>query len=160
MPTIAAAKKFPPVLVTRATPPKQPKAIRAISPRGAVRAGVFGSLSAISSTRASIVNTTRVTGRPKKASLVPAKCNQPRCAAQQTAAGGVSERSPVRQPRRKQRRSNVMTGNVPFLRRQYLTLLRGTVASQCERRSTRTADGTSGPRAFPNLPLSFLIFDL
>ena len=50
-----------------------------------------------------------------------------------------------------------MTGNVPFLRRQYLTLLRGTVASQCERRSTRTADGTSGPRAFPNLPLSFLI---
>jgi hypothetical protein len=41
--------------------------------------------------------------------LVPAKCNQPRCAAQQTTAGGVSDRCPVRQPRRKQRRSNVMT---------------------------------------------------
>jgi hypothetical protein len=73
--------------------------------------GVLGSLSAISSIRASSVKTMRVTRRPKKASLVPAKCNQPRCAAQQTVAGGVSERSPVTQPRRKQRRSKVMTGS-------------------------------------------------
>ncbi len=111
MPTIAATNKFPPALVARVTAPKQPRTIRAIRPRGAVRAGVFGSLSAISSTTASSVRTMRVTGRSKKANSVPAKCNQPRCAAQQTTAGGVSERSPVRQPRRKQkqRKSKVMT---------------------------------------------------
>jgi hypothetical protein len=51
----------------------------------------------------------RVTGLFKNASLVPAKCNQPRCAAQQTAAAGVSDRSPVKQPRTKQRRSKVTT---------------------------------------------------
>jgi hypothetical protein len=43
-----------------------------------------------------------------KASLVPAKFNQPRCAAQQTTAGGVSERNPVRQPSSRQKTSNVM----------------------------------------------------
>jgi hypothetical protein len=52
-----------------------------------------------------------ITGLPKKASLAPAKCSQPKCAAQQITAEGVSERSPVRQPRRKQRRSSVMAGN-------------------------------------------------
>ena len=113
--------KFPPVLVARATPPKQPRTIRALKPRGAVRAGVLGSLSAISSTRADSVRTTRVAGRPRNASLVPAKCNQPRWVAQQTTAGAVSERSPVKQPRRKQRRSNVMTGNAPFVGRESLT---------------------------------------
>ena len=44
-----------------------------------------------------------------KASLVPAKFNQPRCAAQQTAAGGVSERNPVTQPSRRQKISNIMS---------------------------------------------------
>jgi hypothetical protein len=44
-----------------------------------------------------------------KASLVPEKCNQLRCAAQHTTAGAVSERNPATQPRRKQNSSSVMT---------------------------------------------------
>src|SRR4029077_10462437 len=75
---------------------------------GAVRGGAFGSFSAINSTTAKSVRTMSVTGRSMKASLVPAKFSQPRCAAQQTTAGAVSERSPVRQPRRRQKRSKVM----------------------------------------------------
>jgi hypothetical protein len=61
---------------------------------------VFGSLSAISSTTASNVKTINVDGWLMKASLVPAKCNQPRCAAQHTSAGGVSDRRPSTPPRR------------------------------------------------------------
>ena len=82
--------------------------MRAISPGGVVRAGVFGSLSAISSMTAKSVRTMSVTGRSIKASLLPAKSSQPRYAAQPTTAGAVSERSPVRLPRRRQKRSNVM----------------------------------------------------
>ena len=108
-PTIAGTSKFPPAFVASATAHKQPRTTRAISPGGAVRAGVFGSLSAISSATAKIVKTTSATERSMKASLVPAKFNQPRCAAQQTAAGGVSERNPVRQPSRRQKTSNVMS---------------------------------------------------
>ncbi len=44
-----------------------------------------------------------------KASLVLAKFNQPRCAAQQTAAGVVRQRNPVRQPNRRQKTSNIMS---------------------------------------------------
>src|ERR1700683_624910 len=84
MPTIAGTSNFPPALVARATSHKQPKTIRASSPGGAVRAGVFGSLSAISSATAKSVKRMRVIGRCMKASLVPAKFNQPRYAAQQT----------------------------------------------------------------------------
>ena len=54
-----------------------------------------------------------------KASLVPVKFNQPRYAAQHTTAGGVSERSPVRQPRSRQKTSNVMSEAMPL----YLTRL-------------------------------------
>src|SRR4029077_20345499 len=81
-----------------------------ISGGGAVRAGVFGSLSTISSPRASRVNKITVVRCPTNANRVPARCNQPRWAPQQTAAGAVSERNPATQPRRKQR-SNSMARN-------------------------------------------------
>ena len=114
MPTIAEAIGLPPALVASATPQNPPKTMRAIRPGGAVRAGVFGSLSVVSSRRASSVKILRVAGCARNASLVPAKCNQPRCAAQHTTAGAVSERSPATQPRKKQRRNTVMHHRIPF----------------------------------------------
>jgi hypothetical protein len=120
--TIEGTSKFRPALVASATPHKQPRAMRAISPGGAVRAGVFGSLSAISSMAAKTVRTMSVTGRSMKASLVPAKSSQPRFAAQQTTAGAVSERSPVRLPRRRQKRSKVMIVAMRLFGRPYFNV--------------------------------------
>lgn len=56
-----------------ARPHAAPKKIRAPKPKGAVRAGVLGSLSAISSAIASSVKIINVAGRLMKANLVPAK---------------------------------------------------------------------------------------
>jgi hypothetical protein len=86
--------------VAIARPHAPPKNKRAVIPRGAVRAGVFGSLSAINSATASTVKTINVERWLTKANLVPSKCNQPKHAAQHTSAGGVSDRRPSTQPRR------------------------------------------------------------
>jgi hypothetical protein len=75
----------------------KPRTTRAFSPGGVVRAGVFGCLSAISSTTAEMVKTTSAIGWSAKASLLPAKSSQPRCTAQQTTPGAVRQRNPVRQ---------------------------------------------------------------
>ena len=92
-----------------------------MSPMGAVRAGVFGSLSAVSSPRASSVKITRAAGALMNASFVPAKFSQPKCALHEITAGPVSERRPVTQPIKKQRKSNVTMA--PFLPASDNTLL-------------------------------------
>src|SRR5438105_1873698 len=93
------------VLIASAKPHAPPRKPRAISPIGEVRAGVCGSLSTTSSTRASSEPTISVNGRLTNASLLPAKCSHPKCAAQDTTSGAVNERKPATQPKRKIRMS-------------------------------------------------------
>lgn len=74
--------------------------MRAINPGGAVRLGVFGSLSATSSSKASRV-------RSATAAVPPIQENardtfsQPRCVAHAVHATGASDRNPVNSPIRK-----------------------------------------------------------
>src|SRR3989442_15861053 len=73
--------------VARHAPAKAPMMMRAISPGGAVRLGVFGSLSVVSSTRASTVKTATAGTVPIQESR-RGSLSQPRGAAQAVAAGG------------------------------------------------------------------------
>src|SRR5580693_5053717 len=75
-------------------PESAPHTKRAINPTGAVRLGVEGSLSAMSSAIASTVKMATAAVDPMNASRVPARLSQPRCAAQAVIAGAVIERIP------------------------------------------------------------------
>jgi hypothetical protein len=75
-------------------PERAPQIKRAISPTGAVRLGVEGSLSVMISRIASTVNIATAAVEPMNASRVPARLSQPRCAAQAVTAGAVKERIP------------------------------------------------------------------
>src|SRR5580698_4812842 len=79
-------------------PESAPQIKRAISPTGAVRLGVEGSLSEISSAMASTVKMAPAAVDPMNASRVPARLSQPRCAAQAVTAGAVNERIPDTMP--------------------------------------------------------------
>src|SRR5579863_2003740 len=99
-----AAPRIAPIVMdsacepARAAPHNAPKTMRAIRPTGAVRAGAFGSLSAISSTTAPTVKTATAASEPRKWTRVWPRSIQPRCAAQATTAGAVRERKPQTTP--------------------------------------------------------------
>ena len=69
MPTIEATIRLPPALTASAEPQNAPITMRAIRPGGAVRAGVFGSLSLTNSTSASNVKIIKVAVWSMNASL-------------------------------------------------------------------------------------------
>src|SRR5215208_3857040 len=71
--------------------------MRAISPGGAVRFGVFGSLSKMSSVMANGLRIITAGSEPMRDSG-RASFSQPRYTAHATAAGGVSERNPAKSP--------------------------------------------------------------
>src|SRR4029077_15061794 len=71
---------------------------------GLVRFGVFGSLSATSSASARADRIMVAALEPKEDSHEPLRSSHPRCAAQLTSAGAVSERNPAMTPREKQPR--------------------------------------------------------
>jgi hypothetical protein len=75
-------------------PERAPETKRAISPTGAVRLGVEGNLSAMSSTIASTVKMAIAAVDPINASRVPARLSQFPCAAQAATAGAVRDRIP------------------------------------------------------------------
>src|SRR5579864_5082041 len=66
-----------------------------------VRFGVFGSLSATSSQSARNDRIMIAARKPKKDSQEPLRSSHPRCAAQLTTAGAVSERNPAMIPMEK-----------------------------------------------------------
>src|SRR6185369_17400255 len=78
-------------------PVKPPVTMRAMSPGGAVRLGVFGSLSKMISV---IANRLRIitAGSEPMSAHGRASLNQPKCTAHATAAGGVSDRNPAKSP--------------------------------------------------------------
>src|SRR5688572_22257703 len=71
--------------------------MRAISPSGAVRFGVFGSLSTMISAMANRLKIITAGSEPMRDSG-RASLSQPRYTAHATAAGGVSERNPAKSP--------------------------------------------------------------
>src|SRR5690349_14227768 len=71
--------------------------MRPISPRGAVRFGVFGSLSIMTSVMANTLRIITAGSEPMRDSR-RVRLSQPRCTAHATAAGGVSERNPAKSP--------------------------------------------------------------
>jgi len=71
--------------------------MRAISPGGAVRFGVFGSLSIKISVRANRLRIITPGSEPVRDSG-RTRLSQPRYTAHATAAGGVSERNPAKSP--------------------------------------------------------------
>src|SRR5262249_8282355 len=81
-----------------AAPLNPPVTSRAMKPMGALRLGVVGSLSTISSAIAQRLRTYGVAANPRKASGVVSSRSQPRRAAQLTTAGAVIERSPAMTP--------------------------------------------------------------
>src|SRR5580692_11650276 len=85
-------------------PERAPATKRAISPTGAVRLGVEGSLSAMSSTIASTVKMATAAVDAINASRVPARFSQFRCAAQAVTAGAVRDRIPDTMPIAKARK--------------------------------------------------------
>ena len=87
--------------IATAKPQAPPNTTRATNPTRAVRAGVLGILSAISSPSAMIVIIHSARGRARNSSLVPDNGSQPKCAAQHTVAGAVIDRSPSTQPKTK-----------------------------------------------------------
>jgi len=83
--------------------------MRAVNPSAALRLGVFGNLSAISSMTASAVKVYAVIGKAMNASGVRSRCIQPKRAAQLRTAGAVSDRSPAITPIRNARGSGDTT---------------------------------------------------
>jgi hypothetical protein len=81
-------------------PVNPPITIRAINPGGDVRFGVFGSLSATSSTIARSVKIATDGSEPIRESG-PWSRSQPKYTAQAVVAGAISERSPAKNPIRK-----------------------------------------------------------
>src|ERR1051325_2654581 len=71
--------------------------MRPISPGGAVRFGVFGSLSKKISVMANTLRIITAGSEPTRDSG-RASLSQPRCTAHATAAGGVSDRNPAKSP--------------------------------------------------------------
>jgi hypothetical protein len=86
----------PPAEATHA-PVNPPSKIRAINPGGAVRLGVFGSLSVTSSTNAKIVKITAAVVVPIQERGL-GTFSQPKCAAQAFTAGGAKDRNPAKNP--------------------------------------------------------------
>ena len=78
-------------------PLNAPNKIRAINPGGAVRLGVFGSLSVTSSTDANSVKITAAVVVPIHERGL-GTFSQPECVAQAVAAVGVKDRNPVKNP--------------------------------------------------------------
>src|SRR5580704_7598370 len=93
-----------PVDTPTQAPDRAPQKNRAIRPTDAVRLGVEGSLSAISSTMASTVKMATAAVDPVNASRVPARLSQLRCAAHAATAGAVKERIPDTMPMAKVRK--------------------------------------------------------
>src|SRR5579863_2973649 len=79
-------------------PDSAPQKNRAINPTGAVRLGVEGSLSAMSSAMASTVKMATAAVDPMNASREPARFSQLRRAAQAATAGAVNDRMPETMP--------------------------------------------------------------
>ena len=104
--TAPRSASCPPPLATHA-PVNPPITIRAIRPGGAVRFGVFGSLSATNSTAASSVKIATAGSEPMRASG-PWSFSQPRWTAHAVAAGAVSERNPAKNPMKKAKSSVIM----------------------------------------------------
>ena len=86
----------PPAEATHA-PLNPPRRIRAINPGGAVRLGVFGSLSVTSSTKANNVKRIAAVAVPIHESGL-GTFSQSRCAAHAVTAGAVSDRNPAKNP--------------------------------------------------------------
>src|SRR5579863_5193211 len=79
-------------------PARAPQRKRAVRPTAAVRLGVEGSLSAMSSTIANTVNIATAAVDPMNARRVPARLSQLRRAAHAATAGAVKERMPETMP--------------------------------------------------------------
>src|SRR4029077_11412001 len=85
-------------------PERAPRTKRAMRPRGLVRLGVEGSLSVMSSSRASTIKMATAAVEPMNARREPAKLSQFRCAAEAATAGAVRERMPETTPMAKARK--------------------------------------------------------
>src|SRR5215216_3280043 len=79
-------------------PARAPMTIRAINGPGVVRFGVMGSRSATYSATARMEKIATAAVDPMNARGEPLRSSHPRCAAQLTAAGAVSERKPATNP--------------------------------------------------------------
>src|SRR4249919_2323329 len=79
-------------------PDRAPHTNRAINPGGAVRLGVRGSLSTMSSTTANTVKMMTAAPDPMNARRDPARFSQLRCAAHAATAGPVKDRIPETMP--------------------------------------------------------------
>src|SRR5580658_9047050 len=138
-------------------PARAPKTKRAISPTGAVRLGVPGSLSTMSSTIASTVKMATAAVDPINASRVPARLSQLRCAAQAVTAGAVRDRIPDTIPIAKARtRTKVAligedVSRMPFGVKKYDRNTRG------KGRQKPFAGGIR-PFALYRLPFDFFLF--
>src|SRR6185503_3466585 len=78
-------------------PVKPPVTMRAVSPGGAVRLGVFGSLSKMISVTANTLRIITAGSEPTRDSR-RVSVSHPRYTAHATAAAGVSERNPAKNP--------------------------------------------------------------
>src|SRR4029077_8278121 len=131
------ATPFPPPEETQA-PAIPPVNMRTIKPSGDVRFGVFGSLSAMSSATASTLRSTTAGIEPISASG-RSSFNQPRCTAQATIAGGVSERRPAKTPIKKESRS-VIAYSIQVLQYAFVTYSNVTGDKQLEYERTAVPD--------------------
>src|SRR5580704_8213190 len=88
----------PPPVRPSAAPQNAPLTIRETNPVGALRLGVFGSLSTINSLIASRVRINGAATLPRNPSGVPLRCSHCNRAPQLTAAGAVNVRDPATTP--------------------------------------------------------------
>ena len=98
MPPAISPPNTPPPARLSAAPQNAPLTIRATNPLGAMRLGVFGSLSTTNSPIASRVRMNGVAGLPRNPKGVPLRCSHCKRAAQLTAAGAVNVRDPATTP--------------------------------------------------------------
>src|SRR5262245_12905785 len=95
---IAANNSEAPPAAPRHAPVSKPITMRALRPTAAVLAGPLGSCSDTHSTSAASVKLTTAHFQPMNATGAPASLSQPKCAAQATTAGAVSDRRPATTP--------------------------------------------------------------
>jgi len=98
MPPAISPPNTPPPARLSAAPQNAPLTIRATNPLGAMRLGVFGSLSTTNSPIASRVRMNGVAGLPRNPKGVPLRCSHCKRAAQLMAAGAVNVRDPATTP--------------------------------------------------------------
>jgi len=126
-----------------------------------VRFGVFGSLSATSSPSARRDRTMVAALEPRKDSLEPLRSSHPRCAAQLTSAGAVSERNPTMIPMEKHPRyRTALPAFMPahFSRKRALVKKRLKSMDPCRERHSEQRRTSGGTLSWRRATFSFLCF--